>query len=321
MLWHAIEHIEVRAANPNEIVHDFILDDDFHGFVAGGIIAHNSEVLRRYIPHTRNQMQVHNPHRNTMPDWMPGHDYHIDFQHSDPFAIIPLGEARLAGPSYESLHNIDLSMPLEADVLGEELDSQMAYFLGFPEYMAHRNKLIDMVEPVKKDVELAARRYGNMVKGETHLYEPSINLHAEADAIVRDAKGMKSPVKIVPMGLGGESSLNAFMVLGDMYKGLLIEVDTETGNIAQRMVNRDVGRFQAEVENSRSATAASYGSIKSLESEGKAMNLANAYSWFDRFKILSDVAPYSDSYQMAEAIVDQQIASGNLGDRVSEYYI
>jgi hypothetical protein len=321
MLWHAIEHIEVRAANPNEIVHDFILDDDFHGFIAGGIIAHNSEVLRRYIPHTRNQMQVHNPHRNTMPDWMPGHDYHIDFQHSDPFAIIPLGEARLAGPSYESLHNIDLSMPLEADVLGEELDSQMAYFLGFPEYMAHRNKLIDMVEPVKKDVELAARRYGNMVKGETHLYEPSINLHAEADAIVRDAKGMKSPVKIVPKGLGGESSLNAFMVLGDMYKGLLIEVDTETGNIAQRMVNRDVGRFQAEVENSRSATAASYGSIKSLESEGKAMNLANAYSWFDRFKILSDVAPYSDSYQMAEAIVDQQIASGNLGDRVSEYYI
>jgi len=304
----------------NRWVYDFEVEK-VHYYHSNLICICNSEVIRRYVPHSRNQIDVFNPHVNTMPDWLCGSEYYVDFRHGDPFAAVPMGEARLPGPSYESLHNIDLSMPLEADILGEELDSQMAFYLGLPEYMSHKNRLIDMVEPVKKDIELAARRYGSMVKGETHLYEPSINLHAQADAIVKDASGEKVPIKIVPRGIAGEASINAFMVLSDVEKGLLIEVDTETGDIAQRIVNKDIRRFQADIERTKSAAVASYGSINQLEEDGKAMNLANAYSWFDRFKILADVAQYSDSYKVAEAIVDQQMASGRLNDRTAEYQV
>jgi hypothetical protein len=51
------------------------------------------------------------------------------------------------------------------------------------------------------------------------------------------------------------------------------------------------------------------------------MNLANAYSWFDRYRILADVAPYSTEFKEADAIVKQQMTAGTLdASHVGEYY-
>ena len=51
------------------------------------------------------------------------------------------------------------------------------------------------------------------------------------------------------------------------------------------------------------------------------MNLGNAYSWFNRYKILADVAPYSQEYKDADAIVRSQISAGYLSPtQIQEYY-
>lgn len=70
----------------------------------GGLGGDLSEIGRRYNP--RDKGNYYNPIRNTMPDWMPGSDYFIDFQHGDPFTKVKKGEMRLPGAGYESLNDL-----------------------------------------------------------------------------------------------------------------------------------------------------------------------------------------------------------------------
>ena len=55
-----------------------------------------SEIMRRFIG-GRRRNNYYNPIKNQMPNWMPGPNYFIDFQHGDAFKKIPFGEVRLPG--------------------------------------------------------------------------------------------------------------------------------------------------------------------------------------------------------------------------------
>jgi hypothetical protein len=65
-----------------------------------------SEIFRRFIRRDSSQLEGYNPIRNTMPDWLPGSNYFINFQVGDPYSKIPFGEYRLPGPAYESLNEL-----------------------------------------------------------------------------------------------------------------------------------------------------------------------------------------------------------------------
>lgn len=68
-----------------------------------GGMAGSNELFRRLLPHKRNQLDIYNPLRNKMPDWLPGPgDRSLDFQHGDPFTKVSLGEIRLPGEGYAS---------------------------------------------------------------------------------------------------------------------------------------------------------------------------------------------------------------------------
>ncbi len=61
-----------------------------------------NEALRRLYPHRRRQIDLYNPIRNTMPEWMPGPgDKAPDFLHGDPYTKVQEGELRLPGLGYE----------------------------------------------------------------------------------------------------------------------------------------------------------------------------------------------------------------------------
>lgn len=62
-----------------------------------------TEPLRRFIQPEGYTPQV-NEIRNTMPSWMPGADYLIDFSKGDPYTKVDQGFARLPGAGYEALH-------------------------------------------------------------------------------------------------------------------------------------------------------------------------------------------------------------------------
>lgn len=75
--------------------------DNFWDLNAGGGLG-STEAIRRFLPKDRFQLQKINPIENTQPSWMPGPDNYIDFQHGDPYSLIPEGEYRLPGTGYEA---------------------------------------------------------------------------------------------------------------------------------------------------------------------------------------------------------------------------
>ena len=63
-----------------------------------------SEIVRRFIPKERTNVNYLNPIRNTMADqfpFLPGSDYFINFKQGDPYTKIQEGELRLPGVAYE----------------------------------------------------------------------------------------------------------------------------------------------------------------------------------------------------------------------------
>ncbi len=72
----------------------------------GSLIGSISEIGRRFIRRDSSQIDKYNPIRNMMPDWMPGDNYFINFKEGDPYSLIPHGNYRLPGESYESLNKL-----------------------------------------------------------------------------------------------------------------------------------------------------------------------------------------------------------------------
>lgn len=62
-----------------------------------------SEPLRRFIQPEPKRIEV-NEIPNTMPSWLPGEDYFLNFRVGDPYAKISEGYARLPGEGYAALH-------------------------------------------------------------------------------------------------------------------------------------------------------------------------------------------------------------------------
>jgi hypothetical protein len=68
-----------------------------------------SEIVRRFIPKERNDVNYINPIRNTMGQqypFLPGSDYFINFKTGDPFTKVQEGEIRLPGVGYERLNTL-----------------------------------------------------------------------------------------------------------------------------------------------------------------------------------------------------------------------
>jgi hypothetical protein len=285
---------------------------EYWDYELGGILG-MSEIIRRYINPKRNQVEIYNPIRNTMPTWLPGHNYYIDFQHGDPFTTVPMGESRLPGASYETLHDVDLTMPIVGEILGENTDSQIAFFMGIPNYMSARNRAIDIAREVAIGYREDAKRYGELISEEKTIYNVNLNTSATVDAIVtRGGTGSAIPVRIVPKGFAGQSDLNSFLVMSGVEEGLLIEMDPESGGLSDRIVRKDVKKFVKQLKAATGAKTMAYNQIVDFEENRRAFNLANSYSWFDRFKILADVAHYSQEYRRAKSIVKKQIDAGKL---------
>jgi hypothetical protein len=76
-----------------------------------------TEFIRRVIPHRRRSAEEYNPIKNTMPDWMPGENYFINFRTGDPYVKAEMGEARLPGAGYESLHRLHSGIPKVYDAV------------------------------------------------------------------------------------------------------------------------------------------------------------------------------------------------------------
>jgi hypothetical protein len=76
-----------------------------------------TEFARRVLPHRRRGIEEYNPIANTMPDWIPGEENYINFRSGDPYTKVEMGEARLPGAGYESLHRLHSGIPKVYDAV------------------------------------------------------------------------------------------------------------------------------------------------------------------------------------------------------------
>lgn len=83
-----------------------------------------SEIIRRFVPKDRTNVNYINPIRNTMADkypFLPGADYFINFQQGDPFTKVSEGEIRLPGSGYERINRMssDYGPLTQLDILAD----------------------------------------------------------------------------------------------------------------------------------------------------------------------------------------------------------
>lgn len=82
------------------------LSNRFWDAELGSLGGQISEIGRRFLRRDDGKLDQYNPIRNTMPEWLPGDDYFINFQIGDPYSKLPNGEYRLPGAAYESLNEL-----------------------------------------------------------------------------------------------------------------------------------------------------------------------------------------------------------------------
>lgn len=316
-------HYPIRKIEKDDNQEKRVFDlevEEVHYYHANQICISNSEILRRYMPKRRGQIDVFNPIRSSMPDWLPGPGSFIDLQTGDAMTKIPEGEVRLPGAGYLTLHDVDISMPITSDILGQDYESQVAYLLGISSQVQPRNVQMSQAKAIASMLGRKAEEMGVLMRNNPAVYDPHGDVMASADFVANiGTKGMM-PVKVAPKGFGGEGGLNAFMVLGGFEAGQLIEVDPKSGRYTPRIIRKDIDRYVADLEDAKASREAALSMIPTLESRDKSFNLGNAYSWADRFKILGDVAPYSHEFERTKNVMEARRNAGVMSGREERIY-
>jgi hypothetical protein len=138
-----------------------------------------SEVVRRFIPKERTNVDYINPIRNRMADtnpFLPGADYFINFKTGDPFTKVQEGELRLPGKGYERLHTAfkdpsgQYSPITQLDILGDvapyssefrALNRSIGSMIEDPAERAQLQNIREQVQGVTQKEEFERYKYRN----------------------------------------------------------------------------------------------------------------------------------------------------------------
>lgn len=110
----------------------------------GGLLG-TTEIFRRFFPHRRRQIEEYNPIENLLGKrhpWLPGSEYFVDFKHGDPYIKVPMGEARLPGTGYETLHELHSTIPGVYDPVDRLLI--LADIAPYSEQYKHYRTIVNM---------------------------------------------------------------------------------------------------------------------------------------------------------------------------------
>lgn len=143
-----------------------------------------NEIFRRFLPRNVDLGKNYNPVPNTMPSWMPGEEYFMDFQHGDPYTKIKQGEMRLPGHSYESLYGIDsaeideaMRLDVGASLIGRPVQEIVDSMLRRDEIQDEEDKFVtDAGTNWHKDWEAKMQREGIAVEIEQYVKDPNLGI-------------------------------------------------------------------------------------------------------------------------------------------------
>ncbi len=259
-----------------------------------------TELWRRFVPRPRQHLNIFNPLVNKMPSWMPD-KFHI----GNPYAQLPEGELLLPGTGYESAHDVNMTLPVHAEMLGLPVEDTVRAMMGI--YPKNRSKY----HHNSTDLDRINREtlIGGLVYDQFH------NVSGMHDGIIRAGRieGIKKMKKLSDEELDAFvgppnadiSEMNWYLKQMGLPFGVLQyqnqggePVMTYPVKYSQRRSERDM-----EIINKARYVA------RDLIDKGMGFG-SEAYSHIDRMNILANVAPYSNEYKAEEQIVNLQIKGG-----------
>lgn len=303
----------------------YSFNNDFWEANLGGLGGGLSEITRRFIPKRNSNTEYINPIRNTMPSWMPGSDYFTDFKHGDPYSKIDNGEERLPGEGYERLHNIKglMEFNIGSSSIGYEKDYIIKHMLKADKYTStFEQETLDKGNEIHAQIQQSWLEAGLAIDTEGKVEDKRNGIIGWYDAKVYD---MSSPTGIAIVDIKSTSAkkLNEIRKAGkplthhmrqtNYYlwatgntksKGYIHYVDKEN---PENTYTVGFNYSQEELKTTLNNVYEARKTIRKAVETGE-IGRGELYSVLDRFRILADVAPYSQEFRDVSA----QLASENL---------
>jgi len=301
----------------------YSFNNDFWEENLGGFGGTLSEITRRFIPKRNNKTEYVNPIRNTMPSWMPGSDYFTDFKHGDPYSKIDNGEERLPGEGYERLHNIKglMEFNIGSSSIGYEKDYIIKHMLKADKYMStFEEDTLEKGNEIHKQIQQSWLDAGLAIDVEGKVEDKRNGIIGWYDAKVHD---LSSPtgVAIVDIKSTSAKKLNEIRKSGkplthhmrqtNFYlwatgntnsKGYIYYVDKENPNNTYT-VGFDYS--ESELKKTLQNVYEARQTIRKAIERGE-IGRGELYSTLDRFRILADVAPYSQEFKDVSAQLSRE---------------
>lgn len=299
----------------------------------GGLGENVSEIFRRFVQKRRTDVEYFNPVKNDMASWLPGQDYFTDFQHGDPYLKVGRGEMRLPGQGYERLNNLGdpMKMDIGTTAIGKSNEDLEKYFL-------HQDVIIEDVDKKKAAADKKIRSHalsiwnksGLAIETKGNVEDTKHGVYGVYDAIIHDAT-TSNGMAIASVESVSDEDYNKVNRSRNMRKE-----DREQINYLMWATNNDKGYvhyINRENPDGQTTIGMKFNkglykdTIKNLENTREGIkNKINSgevrrgdlYSQMDRFKILSDIAPYSKEYQEQNAIISRMKVTPDEEKKISE---
>lgn len=324
-----------RAMTIEDSGYAYSFNNDFWEANLGGLGGGLSEITRRFIPKRNNSTQYVNPIRNTMPSWMPGSNYFTDFKHGDPYSKIDNGEERLPGEGYERLHNIKglMEFNIGSSSIGYEKDYIIKHMLKADKYMStFEEETLEKGDEIHKAIEQSWMDAGLAIDIEGKVEDKRNGIIGWYDAKVHD---MTSPTGVAIVDIKSTSAkkleelrkagkpLTHHMRQTNYYlwatgntnsKGYIHYVDKEDPTNTYTV---GFNYSQQELETTLNNVYEARNTIRNAIDRGE-LGRGELYSTMDRFRILADVAPYSQEFKDVSAQLSMEDLSPEEQEEASQ---
>lgn len=307
-------------------VYDLEIEEK-HYYMVEHIVTHNTEFIRRFVPRDKKIWQKINPIRNRFPNWLPSEeaesDNSINFLEGDAFTKIAEGEMRLPGAAYNKLYDVKHVFPSRASSFGNTVADSVREMLGLnTPFDSEADDVTEKGTAMHRYIQDSMLRAGVAVKAEQLVYDTKDDISGHIDLITYDpyVKGGKRVLEIktvnsnkfnklkAPIG-HHMSQVNFYLRQMHMDVGTLLYVNRDDpSQIRTFDVRYNEERFRKDTKDLQKARQIAAGMV----ADGKGYETGTSYSWLDRLRILSDVAPYSKEYKDAVEIVKLQIRDNKL---------
>ena len=285
----------------------------------GGFGGDASEIFRRFAQKRDTNTEYINPVRNTMPSYMPGRDYFTDFLHGDPYGKVDNGEERLPGEGYERLYGINSKKMFELGIgssyIGKTKEDIQKHLLNQDSFDSFALQVTESGTKTHEQIEKQWLESGIAINIEGKVQDKQNNILGFYDALVHD-KTSKTGKAIVDIKTVGDKKFNRILQQGhpefehqSQTNYYLWATGNKKSNGYIYYVNRDnpeqtftmgfkfdENLLQQNLNTLNQARNEIYTGL-----ENGTIGRGELYSNIDRYRILADVAPYSDEFQSIKA--------------------